>query len=83
MVSLHTCNINNHDPFEEKKAAEKFVMKHLIEYFPGKEQGLASKQTGKKEWRRPLISELDLLDTKGGDRDMNIELEFFFISFHS
>ena len=37
----------------------------------------------KKEWREPQITELKVKETKGGDNQAQIELEFWFISLHS
>ena len=42
-----------------------------------------SLNTEKKAWRQPQIMKLNVQDTKGGRRDLDIEFEWFFISLHS
>ena len=43
----------------------------------------SSEGMGKKAWRQPRLTRLDLKDTKGGSWDVNYECEWWFISLHS
>lgn len=55
-------------------------MKSQNEHSFDKQLVLSSDRDNKKEWKKPLITELDLQDTKGGFFPVNFEAEPWFLS---